>query len=60
MRTTSAEAAPDRLSYNTANDEQLAARDNPRRRREPCDEHEDEDRHRHTASRSGSATASAG
>jgi hypothetical protein len=52
MRTTVAEHGTDRRGNDTAADEQELARDNPRRRREPCNEREDDDQHWDGTSRS--------
>jgi hypothetical protein len=54
MRTTLAEHASDRRSYDAGPDERVLERDNPRRRREPepSDERENDTRHAGGTSRS--------
>jgi hypothetical protein len=44
MRTTPAEPASDRRGHDSAGDEPILQRDNPRRRREPDDEDDDDRR----------------
>jgi hypothetical protein len=60
MRTTLEEPTSDRGGHDSAGEEPVLTRDNPRRRREPHDEREDDDRRGDGTSRSDFATTSAG